>query len=400
MLDVTVNCLACGAQSKRGKKFCGRCGNAVSSAESDASNIPAVRVSNADVVNATSTDSKTDMLNQCPRCGREYPAEVRFCKADGTSLMEGNNERPIPPSTPSNGQRVADSEQPLEVDLEPQIVSTAEPDDHDPVILEELPPTEPTENSDAHFEIASAEGEFDHSSQNEIVYCISCGMAFASGTRFCDQDGTPLGYFDGEFERKQATGFEIANSADDTHYGDRGASQTLINAGIAIALIAVLFGSLYWFGLFDRSGSGSAGVAAGAGASGQTSSAPGLIGTYKSFIADQDIVLTFAGTKPEPLIAARGTIEYYNRINGGTCSASLVPAVGGGVGGVPDNSVRFRQQQIPGKPACPMDIPVTAKIADQLTANGAIVQQIDLEWSDPKSNKVLMRGSLLKEAAK
>ena len=104
------------------------------------------------------------------------------------------------------------------------------------------------------------------------------------------------------------------------------------------------------------------------------------------------------GDSPKPLVKSAGTVTYLNVVNGGTCTALLVPISGGGVGGSTDNSVSFKQTSVPGKPACPADIPVKINSTSQPVGADGVVGAIDVEWSAANSGKVLMSGTLKRSA--
>ena len=403
MTEQTINCPTCGTPSRPGKKFCGKCGSPLAPVQSTNVEDISIGALSKDAAPLQTTDIVEDGDKSCPRCARLYGSDVKFCKLDGTLLIDASTGPTTVLEQPSIVEdelfnRIAEDSltEPEILEMEVEVQATiSEPE---PELSKQDSRIFPIESSTPMFEGKPIEDETDQGAPDIVVYCISCGTAYPSSARFCDQDGTPLGTLDAEVESQEEAEFEVTDFQDVAEFREQGVS-TLAKVGIAGVLVAVLFGSVYWLGLFGSSELDSTDDAKASESAKQASGAPGLIGTYKSFIADQDIILTFSGNEPKPLIAAKGTIEYYNRINGGTCSAALIPAQGGGVGGVPDNSVQFRQQKIPGKPACPMDIPVTAKVGDQKGSNSEIVETIDLEWSDPKSKKVLMRGSLIKAAA-
>ena len=129
-------------------------------------------------------------------------------------------------------------------------------------------------------------------------------------------------------------------------------------------------------------------------------SAPSLLGTYKAHISDQDISLVIDAESPRLLVSSAGIVTYLNVVNGGTCTASLVPVSGGGVGGDTGNAVNFRQTPVSGKAACPEDIPVRMDITGQSAGPDGIVGTVAVKWLSPDSEKVLMAGTLMKETGK
>jgi ribosomal protein L40E len=121
---------------------------------------------------------------------------------------------------------------------------------------------------------------------------------------------------------------------------------------------------------------------------------PMLLGAYRGHLADQDIEIRVGGAVPKALVSSSGTADYANVVNGGKCSASLVPVKGGGVGGSTSNAVDFLQEAVPDKPACPKDIPVRIDISDQPKGEDGVVQSIKVEWLNQNGSKVLMVGVL------
>ena len=124
------------------------------------------------------------------------------------------------------------------------------------------------------------------------------------------------------------------------------------------------------------------------------SQAPLLRGTYKAHLADQDITVSVGEETATTLVNSRGTAEYSNVVNGGKCTASLVPVSGGGVGGSTSNAVNFRQEPVASLPACPKDIPVRIDISEQPKGSDGVVQSIKVEWLSQDEAKVLMSGIL------
>lgn len=233
-------------------------------------------------------------------------------------------------------------------------------------------------------------------------------MGHPAGTRFCDQDGTPLN--GAAVARSTAAVVDAPTPAPvqpDEHvedfacdYEDEPPRRSVLPwvAGIAALVIVSAAGLAYWTGKLDKwMGKKPDKELASAAASAPAASdrATGVMGVYKAHLADQDIVLTISGTAPTPLVASTGEISYRNTVNGGTCTSSLVVIKGGGIGGDTGNAIRFRQTAIPGKTACSADIPVTMDISGQPSGNGGIVASISVNWQSPKDGSTLMAGKLV-----
>jgi hypothetical protein len=177
----------------------------------------------------------------------------------------------------------------------------------------------------------------------------------------------------------------------------------LVTSLVVIALLAAGGGYLYWSGVLDRWIGGEeksdmtaqvGGHIEGATRAANAAQAPGLLGTYNAHLADQDIALVINGDSARPLVSSQGTVSYLNVVNGGTCTALLVPESGGGVGGDTGNAVRFRQTPVPGKPNCPQDIPVRIDITGQPANADGVVSAISVEWYSGNPERILMSGKL------
>jgi hypothetical protein len=250
----------------------------------------------------------------------------------------------------------------------------------------------------------------------EGLACPTCGLSFPPGVRFCDQDGTTLVSLSAAQAALAAAPAPVSQSQEepawDSEWDDpqdtRGNRSYFVAGLLSVAvLIAGGGGYAYWNGyldkwiggkpdpeLVDAAGTASAG-SAGSGAI--KPATPGLLGSYKAHLSDQDIVLVIEGEGPRPLVASAGTVTYLNVVNGGTCTAALVPTSGGGVGGDTGNAVSFKQTPVPGKPNCPQDIPVKMDITGQPSDKDGVVGSIAVEWLKPNSEDVLMAGNLRRE---
>lgn len=393
-------CAKCGAGNTDANKFCMGCGAPLLAGPPVSPvpehKVPAAPISQAPLAGVAGTGGKA-----CPLCARTYPASQKFCNDDGATLV-AHAPALATPSDPQPELRKEASATvavplplpaPATLPVEPQVAATAEP----PVAP---PPSTPPAI------VASAEG----------LACPSCGLAFPPGVRFCDQDGTTLvGKSSAQAALAAAPPPEMQSQEEpswDSEWDDlqdtRRKRSYLVAGLLSVAvLIAGGGGYAYWNGDLDKWIGGKPDPAfvdaagkdsprsAGSGAT--RPATPGLRGSYKAHLSDQDILLVIAGESPKPLVASAGTVTYLNVVNGGTCTAALVPTSGGGVGGDTGNAVSFRQTPVPGKPNCPQDIPVKMDITGQPADEDGVVGSITVEWLKPNSEKVLMAGKLRRE---
>lgn len=384
-------CAKCGTAAVAGSRFCKGCGAPVGAEQATA------QASTPASAPAPSPASEAGPARQCPLCARTYPAGQKFCNADGAALGPAAAVAPVAPPPPAPPPP-------------PPPLPAPEPDPApEPEAEAEAPPPEP-------------------------LACPACGLSFPPGVRFCDRDGTPL-VPAGEVRAAipaappptvssplpQPDAPEPVGGAEPAWSGDwedddepkvRGRRVVPILLS-ALALLVAGGGLLVWSGQLSRwlgsapdpeltaqSGAPAAdGAQAGTGpASNAAAQTPGLQGRYTAHLSDQDITLVIEGSEPRPLVSSAGTISYVNVVNGATCTAALMAVSGGGVGGMADNTVSFRQAPVPGKPACPQDIPVKMDITGQPANANRIAQSIRVEWLSPSSDKVLMAGTLQRGA--
>lgn len=256
-----------------------------------------------------------------------------------------------------------------------------------------------------------------------MLRCPKCGLGFAKGVRFCDQDGSIL-LKPGETPAIPATppastpiAVAVADSAPDPweqgddyfepEPGRKGKRIAL--AAWAILLLGAIGGAGYAYstGLLDRWIGHRVDPALPGSAPGKNNAAPAkavnppmLRGTYKANLADQDITLTFAGDTPRLLAAAEGSITYRNVVTRRTCTSSLKRDQGASVGGDATYALRFRQEAVPGMPACPADIPVKIDLTGEPQAQDGVVEAISVMWFKGSSEVVVMSGKLTRDAGK
>jgi hypothetical protein len=120
---------------------------------------------------------------------------------------------------------------------------------------------------------------------------------------------------------------------------------------------------------------------------------PRVAGTYTSFLMDQEIEIFFEGD-PAVLAESKGTVRYFNTVNGGRCVSQLVAIESGGIGGDPSGKVLFSQQPKEGEPPCGKDIPMLIDIDRQAMGEDGLVSRLAIEWQSPETKEVLMSGNL------
>lgn len=403
-------CPKCGTENGGTNRFCLACGGPLVTGPA-AARPAADRVVEAPQSRATPPPLPADQseaAKQCPVCAKAYPAAQRFCNADGATLVAAiaekpglaRNNQPSPPPDQEAAEQIASKS-----GVPPPEVASA-PTPPEPALAAE---PEPELSAAPAMQPASSKG----------LICPSCGLAFPVGVRFCDQDGSTL------VERGMATnarvlppvvadliyrneepgavGFGVDGNEDSEEYGGGyGERRSSLTPALIVGILLILTaggGYAYWSGMFDKwLGKGTdRELARQDKARPEATSAPkvpGLLGSYKAHIADQDIVLTIASGESRPLVTSAGTVTYLNAVNGGTCTALLVPISGGGIGGDTGNAVSFRQSAVPGKPACPKDIPIKMDISSQPSDDSGVVRSIAAEWRAPNSEKILMAGTL------
>ncbi len=343
-------------------------------------------------------------LRFCPTCGTGYPAGERFCMHDGTPLPVGS---PVP-----GAEEAAPADRPATVD------AIAEP------IAEEPPPPEPVS------EVPEAEAEAEVAVPEELpaevpvpaspepappvtevapedLACPVCGLSFEPGVRFCDRDGARL-VPKAEAEAALATaappvGVEPEEAAweDDWDSAEYAAPKRnyLVPGLLAVAVLLAGGGYAYWAGYLAPwlGGDAQSDLASAADAADDDRPVPGLLGNYTAHLADQDISLMVTADRPQALVSASAIVTYLNVVTGNTCTASLIPVSGGGVGGDTSNAVSFRQEPVADKPACPRDIPVRMEIVTVPEGSDGIVGSVNVEWLSPSNDEVLMSGTLQRE---
>lgn len=411
-------CPKCGTENVGTNRFCLACGGALAAGPSVAPPAPdsVVEPSIPLTVPPQLPIAQLDVAKRCPVCARDYPAAQRFCNVDGITLVAVTSAEPVtvsPPPPPSPTPTPTPK------------VATVTPANAKPVVS-------PAEEAATKADTASATPEPITPAQPAPTVppvdpvgleCPTCGVSFPVGVRFCDQDGATLvgrgtaatvrvlppvvADLIYRAEKSDVGGFEIDEDEAPNEYGGGYSERrnSLAPALIVGALLVLAAGGgyAYWSGMFDKWLGNSTDPELAlhdktrpGGTS--TSKVPGLLGSYKAHLADQDIVLTIATGEPKSLVTSAGTVTYLNAVNGGTCTALLVPISGGGIGGDTGNAVSFRQSAVPGKPACPKDIPVKMDISSQPSDASGIVRSIAVEWHSPNSEKILMAGKLEREA--
>ena len=325
----------------------------------------------------------------CPKCGRTYFASQKFCNVDGATLVA---HAPAPAAAPPS--------MPPPEPLPAELTAAAAPE------LHTAPAAAPPPHAPSAIE-ASAED----------LACPACGLAFPPGARFCDQDGTTLVSQSIAQAAGSATPPPVMQISEESSW-DSGwdelqnapRKRTYVVAGLLSLAVLIAGGGGYahWNGYLDKwigeNLEPELASAVGKNSPKSVGTAetklvtPGLLGSYKAHLSDQDIVLVIEGESPKPLVASAGTVTYLNVVNGGSCTAALVPTSGGGVGGDTGNAVSFQQTPVPGKPNCPQDIPVKMDITGQPADEDGVVGSIAVEWHKPNSENVLMAGKLQRES--
>ena len=393
-------CAKCGAANTDANKFCMGCGVPLL-AGPPVSPVPEHKVPAAPVSQAPAAGVAGFGGKACPLCARTYPASQKFCNFDGAALV-AHAPALATPSDPQPELRKEASATvaaplpltaPATLPVEPQAAATPEPPVAPP------PPTLPAIE-------ASAEG----------LACPSCGLAFPPGVRFCDQDGTTLVSKSSAQTARAAAPPPVLQHTEEPSWDsewdnlqDVRRKRSYLVAGLLSLAVLITAGGgyAYWNGYLDKwiGGKPDPEIAGAVGkdspksvGSAETKLAtPGLLGSYKAHLSDQDISLVIEGESPKPLVASAGMVTYLNVVNGGTCTAALVPTSGGGVGGDTGNAVSFQQTPVPGKPNCPQDIPVKMDITGQPADEDGVVGSIAVEWHKPNSENVLMAGKLQRE---
>lgn len=384
-------CAKCGVGNTDANKFCMGCGAPLLAGSpvtpEPQGKLPAEQVSQASRAGMTADAARIEGT-VCPLCARSYPASQKFCNTDGAPLVShAPAPAAAPPPMPAPAPLIAEPK--AAAATEPPAAQLAAPPPHKPSAIE-----------------ASAEG----------LACPACGLAFPPGVRFCDQDGTTLVSKSVAQAARAAAPPPVFQHLEEPSWDSecddleevRRKRTYLVASFVALAvLIAGGGGYAYWNGSVDKwigenadpelSGAMGEGSPNSDGTAGAKPSAPSLLGSYKAHLSDQDILLVIEGKSPKPLVASAGTVTYLNVVNGGTCTAVLVPTSGGGVGGNTGNAVSFQQTPVPGMPKCPQDIPVKMDITGQPTDDDGVVGSIAVEWHKPNSENVLMAGKLQRE---
>ena len=444
-----VFCAACGTQNDGSSKFCSGCGGALTAR-------PSVSPQGTQPPPATAASTPESVperpvligpaVNQCPVCGRTYPAAQRFCHADGAALAAALPEPaaaavappittppplpsaqalPTPPDPAASFETRQSSEAPIPV---AQVAASSAPMESPSVIDPAIPA----------LAISAPSTSADRTTDS-MQHCPTCGIVFPAGVRFCDQDGTPLaagGVAAVEAAAQAGEAPWLAAYAPDPGDGevDGGFASADVAPGrrylvptLVVAALLVLFaggGYAFWSGAFDRwfadppplvltpeaaclevdtaavirpeatrvCGDARAKRAADAVAN----NTPGLLGRYKAYLADQDVTLAIDGNAQTIALSFTGTLTYRNAVTGESCIASLSRI--GAEGITPSFAVSFRQAPVPDKPACAAEIPVTLNITGQPTDANGVVASISAEWRKPDSDEVLMKGTLQREA--
>ncbi len=355
-----VTCLSCGTIGKSGQRFCQTCGT-------PSLLTPPARPHQGPI-DPDPACAAAQIGKRCPACLRGYPPELKFCKSDGTPLVEftDNDVSPVSLAKPAPEPTL-----PPGGSVEPSLVEAV--DFAEPAIDEpSAEPVVPSEPTDAAGEDTRAQ-----------ISCRTCGTAFPADMNFCELDGTPLG------EGPEAEPYSSVEAAaeDDLVPPDQSGKRWALPVFGAVALLAA--GGAAYFGSRGEPASTAA-----AGTANATHAKPGLLGVYRGHIADQDIILRFGGTAALPLSAAGGTIEYLNRVTSKSCAAAVTPALAQPVADVGTAQVKFEQSSIKGKTACARSIPITATI-DEIPPRGMeVLPSVRLQWTDPESGRQLMAGKL------
>lgn len=426
-------CAKCGVQNADANKFCMGCGAPLAAAapsplklEMQESTPQPTQVNQPSFAD-NSAAVKVAVGKVCPLCALSYPATQKFCNADGASLVLADAASVAKQVAPDKAQTTPalrataiaatkSSEEPPKAAAATPPISTSQPLGA-PTLQQRDSPSASALGRYVPPPVALAEQSQSAPSKGEDgLACPKCGLHFPAGVRFCDQDGTTLvdrnavSSLSGPQitapssepdEEPVATDWSNSESGYGGGYGE-GRSH-LIPALIAGLLVVVAAGAgyAYWTGELDKwlgNNSDPSLIAPGKVASGDAApKVPVILGSYKAHIADQDIQLTISGGSPKPLVSSSGTMTYLNIVNGGTCTASLIPTRGGGVGGDLGNAVSFQQSSVPGKLPCPQDIPVRMDITGQPIGADGVVRTIKVEWPSPDSTKVLMAGKLERE---
>lgn len=435
-------CATCGTRNDEADRFCRGCGATMAAGRApDAlAAQPAVANFVAPSWQVGATVLATGKV--CPACGRTYPASQRFCHADGTALAGGvapvasvvANAPPPPPEAPAP--------LPTPISLEqaeaapPPGPPTSPPQGAPPA--PEIPQEVPPELEPAVTAVSGPLAGLDAPLAPEATqHCPSCGLTFPAAMRFCDQDGSPLAAggkeaVDAAAERGEAPWLasyapvgQPDEDRDSSAEEDREGGGKLVPALVATTLLLLFGGGGYafWSGAFDRWLANppplvltpeaaclevdTAAVIraeavqvcgdARAKATRDEITGPVLRGRYKVDLADQNIVLSIDGAvATSDLRSFTATLTYTNIVTNETCIAALA-AVGDREGSKPGLAVSFRQAAIPGREACPAEIPVTLDITGQPTDANRVVRSIVAEWRKPGSDEVLMKGTLQRE---
>jgi Double zinc ribbon len=417
-------CPKCGSQNTAANRFCLGCGAPLVAA-SPALAEPAQReqappASRPQTANV-SFESGAIVEKVCPLCDRTYPAAQRFCNADGTSLVA-----PAPPPNPvlqkaTPSKASAPPSPPKSAVEAPELQEVAPapaaiPEPASSVTPEPAPIAKIFDSPTVTEQPVATAAILDRGPVSEGLTCPKCSLPFPPGVRFCDQDGSTL-----VSKAAAEAALALAAKAPPAQFEEpawdsdwnvavekRRGRGLLIFSLLALAVLIAGGGYAYWSGMLNKWIGGKADPAlvadaakAGAAAKGSAKSAPaapGLRGTYRARLSDQDISLVIEGESVKPLVSSAGLVTYLNVVTGATCTAALVPVSGGGVGGDTSNAVSFRQGPVPDKPACPKDIPVKMDITGQPTGDDGVVTTIAAEWLRPDSGAVLMAGTLTRDA--
>lgn len=295
---------------------------------------------------------------RCPRCNRQFPMRQKFCTVDGAALEVVAATAETAPEPRSSGQ----------------------------VKAQAVPPVEP-----AAPEPPSG------------LACPACGTVWPAGTRFCERDGTPL--VAGAAAPRPA-GPTPAEVWDDDDYQPRPARGWMVPVLGAVLLAAAGGGYLWWSGrlspLTDApapEASASASETPVEDATTEVAAAPGLLGTYRIHIADQDITLVVLGDRPRPMGQLQATISYLNTVTGDLCAAAITTPGNGEAVTRQDVPYDFTQQPIPGRPVCPQSIPLRLTASGPVNERG-VITSVGADWRDPATGGHLMDGEFTLEAAR
>lgn len=386
-------CPNCGTGNSAKNKFCLTCGSILNS-----ENLQAASPIAPPALMTSAEADGGEMV--CAVCSRSYPPGQRFCSVDGGALTAAAASAvPSPDSAPTARPAVPEAVAPRVQDIASASLPTTG----------ELPPVPEPETT-----VLASQDYLTAVTGGPI--CPTCGFASPPGVRFCDRDGTPLGSGPARENPRPERPVRMAKASaeplpeflpeadvswdEDEDGGRFGESKSKVVPALAALgiVLAMIGGFAWWSGRLDPWLGASPDPSLAAESKSKTPLAPGLQGEYKAHISDQDISLNITGDKPRSLVTSSGTLSYLNVVNGGACTALLVPVTGGGIGGDTGNAVSFKQTPVPGKSACSKDIPVKMDITAQPVGSDGLIQSIAVEWQSPGTRKSLMSGVLRKAA--